>query len=51
MALLFSVSPVIVPLGTIYASLQSHRFDCNIHVLNVTCLFGLYLLSPLPDGS
>ena len=41
---------VISPLTTIYASLKSHKSDhSSIDVLNLICLFGLYLFSTLSD--
>ena len=44
-ASLFGFVTVIVPLTTIYASLKLHNYDCNIDVLNLICLLGLYLSS------
>ena len=40
---------VISPLTTICASLKSHTPHCNIVVLNLICLPGLYLFSAQPD--
>ena len=40
---------VIPPLATIYASLKPHKSDLSINVLNLICLLGLHLSSPLPD--
>ena len=42
---------VMSPLTTIYASLKSHKSDCNIAVLNLIYLLDLYLSSALPDWS
>ena len=50
-ALLSGYVTIIVPLGTIFASLKSHRSDFRIDVLNVICLLGLYLSSALPYWS
>ena len=48
-SVLFGSATVIVPLTTIYASLLSQKPYCNIGVLNLICLFVLYILSTLPD--
>ena len=48
-SLLFESVTVMVPLITIYASLKSHQYDCNIGALNLICLLGLCLFSALSD--
>ena len=48
-ALLFGFVTVIFPFATIYASEQLDKSDLNIDVLNLICLFGLYLSSASPD--
>ena len=47
-ALLFGSVTLIVPLTTIYASLQSHESNYSIDVLNLIWLLIFYLLSALP---
>ena len=42
-ALLSGFVTIIFPLTTIYASLQSHKSDLNIDVLNLICLLVLYV--------
>ena len=42
---------VTTPLTTMYVSLKSHKADLSIDVLNLICLFELYLFSAVPDGS
>ena len=41
---LFGSATLIVPLITVYASLQSHKSDCRIDVLSFISLFVLYIL-------
>ena len=48
-ALLCESLTVIVPLTTIYVSLQSHKSDLSIDVLNLICSLCLHLSSALPE--
>ena len=48
-ALLSESLTVIVPLTTIYVSLQSHKSDLSIDVLNLICSLCLHLSSALPE--
>ena len=48
-ALLSESLTVIVPLTTIYVSLQSHKSELSIDVLNLICSLCLHLSSALPE--
>ena len=48
-ALLSESLTVIVPLTTIYVSLQSQKSDLSINVLNLICSLCLHLSSALPE--
>ena len=47
--LLFGFVRVIISFTTIYASLKLHKSNRSIDVLNLICLFGLYLSSASPE--
>ena len=49
--LLLPPATVILPLTTIYTSVNSHRSDLSTDGLNLISLLGLYLSSSLPDWS